>query len=348
MEETSNELPFLSNIGLMLSFRCPITCPHCIVNAGPGRKELIPVKDCLKWINESRLYGKTHIQGIAITGGEPFYHQEDLKLISDYGKERKFIISVVTNAFWANTREEAFKILSRFPNIHMISISTDVYHQKYIPFENVQYTIHAAKELGKLYNIAICAEDFLDPEYVRIKESLIGIGEEDRIRESIVTPIGRAKHRARHVNYSESREPTKAACNSASSPVIFPGGKVSACIGPALTLDDGNPLILGNMYKQPLKEIMDGAELNPILHTIRVWGPHKLIELLSEHGFEERIPDNFIKDCVCDVCYKLMSDDITVRTLKEIFDSDYSLREKTAYGRLYYLDESKMIEQFIQ
>jgi len=38
------ELPFLSNIGLMLTYHCTTACPHCVVEAGPHRKEEMSLK----------------------------------------------------------------------------------------------------------------------------------------------------------------------------------------------------------------------------------------------------------------------------------------------------------------
>jgi organic radical activating enzyme len=343
MDTNPPELPFLSNIGLMLTYRCTVSCPHCIVEAGPHRKTEMDLGHAVTWIEQAKNYRNGHIKGLALTGGEPFYNLENLTQISAYGKSLGFIVSAVTNAFWAATRDMARDVLSKLPAIQMISISTDVYHQKSIPFENVKNAVAAAKELGRLYNIAVCTDNENDLQFRKIIEDLRAIGETDNVRISTIFPVGRAQKRARYFNYTSTSEPPPGACSMASSPVIFPDGRVTACIGPPLTLPPVQPMSLGNLYLEPLSEVLNRSELNPVLHTVRVWGPHKLVSLLRQHGFDALLPKEYIDNCPCDVCYKLLSDERIVDALEDILHEEQIL-QTIAYGRLYYLNEVTMTE----
>lgn len=345
MDTNPPELPFLSNIGLMLTYRCTIACPHCIVEAGPHRREEMRLEHSLAWIEQASTYRGGHIKGLALTGGEPFYNLENLAQISAYGRALGFIVSAVTNAFWASTKDMALSVLSRLPAIQMISISTDVYHQKSIPFDYIKNAVWAARELGRLYNIAVCTDNEEDQQYQKIIEDLRAIGEADRIRVSITFPVGRAQKRARYFNYRTAPEPTVAACSMASSPVVFPDGKVSACIGPLLTLPPMHPMFLGNLYRETLSEVLDRSELNPVLHTIRAWGPQKLVSLLKQHELDALLPKEYICNCLCDVCYKLLSDERIVSALESILQ-DEQIRQTIAYARLYYLNETTMAELY--
>lgn len=345
MDTNPPELPFLSNIGFMLTYKCTIACPHCVVEAGPHRKEEMRLEHSLAWIEQASIYRDGRIKGLALTGGEPFYNMENLAQISAYGKALGFIVSVVTNAFWASTKDVALSVLSKLPAIQMISISTDVYHQKSIPFDYIKNAVWAARELGRLYNIAVCTDNEEDQQYQKIIEDLKAIGEADRIRVSITFPVGRAQKKARHFNYRTAPEPTVSACSMASSPVVFPDGKVIACIGPLLTLPPTHPMFLGNLQQEPLSEILDRSELNSVLHTIRVWGPQKLVSLLRQNGLDALLPKEYICNCICDVCYKLLSDERIVDALENILQ-DEQLRQTIAYARLYYLNETTMAELY--
>jgi organic radical activating enzyme len=345
MDADSPELPFLSNIGLMLTYRCTVACPHCIVEAGPHRKEEMRLEKCLSWIEQARDYRGGYIKGLALTGGEPFYNMQNLAHISAYGRNLGFIISVVTNAFWASTRDAALEALLQVPAIQMISISTDVYHQKSISFENIKHAVWAAKTLGRLYNIAVCTDNENDPRYQKIIADLKAIGEEDRTRVSITFPAGRAQRRGRYFDYDVAPEPTAGACSVASAPVIFPDGRVNACIGPLLTLPPVHPLCLGDLHREALADLLDRSELNPILHTVRVWGPHKLVLLLKQHGYEALLPHEYISNCPCDVCYKLLCDARIVDALERVLQEE-QIRQVIAYGRLYYLNEPTMAERY--
>jgi hypothetical protein len=252
---------------------------------------------------------------------------------------------VVTNAFWAPTKDVALGVLSRLPAIQMISISTDIYHQKSIPFDYIKNAVWAARELGRLYNIAICTDNEEDLFYLKIIDDLKAIGEADRIRVSIIFPAGRAHRRAGYLNYHTATEPTIGACSVASSPVVFPDGRVSACIGPLLTLPPMHPLSLGDLHREPLSEVLDQSELNLVLHTIRVWGPHKLVSFLRQHGFDALLPKEYIRNCACDVCYKLLRDRRIVDALESVLQ-DEQIKQTIAYARLYYLNETAMPEMY--
>lgn len=345
MDTNSPELAFLSNIGFMLTYKCTIACPHCIVEAGPHRKEEMRLDHALAWIGQTRTYRDGHIQGLALTGGEPFYNLANLAQISAYGQALGLIVSVVTNACWATSPDTALSVLANLPAIQMMSVSTDVYHQKSIPFDYIKNAVWAAKELGRLYNIAVCTDNEEDPAYQRILRDLDAIGEADNLRVSITFPVGRAQKQARHFHYRVDPEPTVSACSMASSPVVFPDGKVIACIGPLLTLPATHPMFLGNLHEESLSEILDRAEMNPILHAVRVWGPHKLVSLLKQHGFDTLLPKDYICNCICDVCYKLLSDARIVEALVNILQ-DEQLRQVLAYARVYYLNETTMAERY--
>jgi organic radical activating enzyme len=339
----TTELPFLSNLGLMLTLRCTTACPHCVVEAGPRRKEEIAVDRALEWIDQARSYRDGRIVGLALTGGEPFCDVDKLARVVEYGSRRGFLISVVTNAFWASTDEKACSVLSSLPDIRMVSVSTDVYHLETIPFRNVINVIRACQRLDKIFNIAVCTDDEGDPRYLKIVEDLRALGVGERIRPAITYPVGRAKNLIRTFRHPVSSDAPVAACTMASSPIAFPDGKVLACIGPIVSLPEGHPLFLGNLAHEPLADVLDRAELNPILQIIRVWGPARLVSMLRERGMGELLPRNYIATCLCDVCHKLMSSEALLAALNGMMQ-DEKLRELVAYARVFYLNETRMAE----
>lgn len=165
----------------------------------------------------------------------------------------------------------------------------------------------------------------------------------DKIKTSVTLPVGRALKRSKYFKYRTSPEPTISACSTGSTPIIFPDGKVIACIGPVIDLPQSHPLFLGNLRKHSLSEILDKAETNLILHAIRVWGPKKLISLIKEHGQNALLPKEYIAESICDACYKLMSNEKIVDLLNTL-SKDERFKQKVAYARIYYLNETKMAE----
>lgn len=330
----------------MMTFKCSTTCPHCIVKAGPHRKEEVSIENGSRWITEAASYANGHIRGLALTGGEPFYRLDLLRELSSLGNNLGMVVSVVSNGFWATSIQVALDILSSVPAIKMISFSTDVYHQKTISFENISNGIEAAKEQGIPYSVAVCTDQVCNPAFESTLSRLKALTEEDNIRISITFPVGRAEKMLSSFQYETVATPPRARCTMGSSPVIFPDGKVAACIGPILTLKNENPLILGNLFDDSLETILNRAQTNLVLHAIRTWGPWKLAEMIEKKGGADLLPDRYIGDCVCDTCYRLMSNDRIVALLEEI-SGEMVFKEQVAYGRAYFLKENTTAERLI-
>ncbi len=284
MDEMPIRLPYMSNVGLVMTYKCQVACPHCVIEAGPHRSEETSLDSAFDWIRQIADYRKGHVKILALTGGEPFYNVDNLKKISDFAKSCGLLVSVVTNAYWASTERDAIRVLQEVPSVNMISYSADVYHQRTIPLERVKNAINAAKKCDLPYYISMTTENKSDEGYKRIVSELRELTEEDKIVTVTTFPAGRALKNLGRMNYETSDEPPLYSCTSLSSPVIFPDGRVTACIGPIIDLPPGHPLFLGDLHQRSLEEILDAAEINPVLQAIRVWGPRKLVSMIKDRA----------------------------------------------------------------
>ena len=343
MAREIEEAPFLTNLGLLITYRCQVACPHCVIRAGPARKEQMRFDEIRSWIEQAAAYREGQIKAVCFTGGEPFYDTEMLKAALRVTASCGLLATVVTNAFWAESPERAVAVLKDLSELEIISVSADAYHQASIPFERVRNALLAAKELGLFHDVTVCTEDENDPEYRSLLARLEDVVEESAIRTFITFPGGRASANASSFRYAMTSECPGTACSSASIPTVFPDGRVFACIGPVIDLRTDHPLLLGNLRETPLAELLDKAELNPVLHLLRIWGPGRLLSLLEAKGYGARLPRQFVVNGICNLCYSLMADEILCGAMREL-SSDEELTEKTAYARLYYLNESRMLE----
>lgn len=187
------EMPFLKNVGLMVTYRCQIACPHCIIKAGPHRTEAVSIREAFEWIDQVVSYRGGHIKILSLTGGEPLYDLDLLKKIAEYGASHGLFISAVTNAFWASSVSKATEILQELPEIRTIAISTDTYHLENIPFSQVRNAIRSAKKMNLMYSISVCTESYEDPQFRTLMRLLTRMGEQDSVRATITFPIGRTQ-----------------------------------------------------------------------------------------------------------------------------------------------------------
>ncbi|HMK59809.1 MAG TPA: radical SAM protein [Dissulfurispiraceae bacterium] len=343
MDEDITPGSFLFNIGFMLTYKCTIACPHCIVEAGPHRKKVMRMDRALSWIEQAAKYNNGYIKACALTGGEVFHDIDTLRTLSDYAHSLGFVVSAVTNGFWATSKRTAINLLKTLPSIHLLCVSTDAYHQRFIPLANIRNSIEALKDLGLTYSIAVCKDAEDTQQFRDLMCHLKDFADEDKIVTSKTFPVGRARHHLSQEGFPMVAEPSRAACTMASSPVVFPDGQVVGCIGPAITIQSPHKLLLGDLKTESLEEILQRAETNAILHTIRVWGPYRILEWLNRIGCSEKMPSSYMKDCTCDVCYKLLSDE-RLQPYIELLANNEEFAERTKYGRLYHLGEEEVLQ----
>ena len=300
------------------------------------------VEDAQDWMRQAAAYRNGYIRSVVLTGGEPFFNQALLGSLLDCASSCGLVPAVVTNAFWASSPGQAVKVLKKLPQIRMLSISSDAYHQKAIPLKNVRNAVSAAKELGVSHNLAVCFEDETNPEFLRLKGDLEQIVEDRLIRLSSVFPAGRARKTLKLDRQIFRDEPAPGPCLGAEFPTAFPDGRVIGCMALLTELPPGHPLNLGSLREKSLAQILDGAETNVALHLLRVWGPRLLAELLTDAGFKDRLPQKYISHGYCDLCYALLDDNELTAGLARLTD-DRELAEQTAHARQQYLKEEEMI-----
>jgi organic radical activating enzyme len=339
----ADDPPYLRNVGLLLTYHCQAACAHCILRAGPDRREEVDLDESREWIRQIAGYRDGYVCVLSLTGGEPFSNQKQLRATVEYAAGLGLRISVTSNAFWATTPEKALRTLRSLPGISFLSFSTDAYHQEYVPFANVRNALGAASELSIPAYVTVITDSRADPAFQRTEAELLTLTAAENVRTGLTFPVGRAADRQDGLHQPLAPQPCRDVCQAASSPCIFPDGRVYGCIGPLFELGENQPLFLGNARQQSLADIFDRAETNAVLHALRLWGPARLIARMREAGLGERLPQAFVADSICSACHSALSRP-AVREWLQGLEQDGAFRRQVAYGRLHYLGESQMLE----
>lgn len=336
--ERTAELHFLRNVGLVMTYRCPIACPHCVLEAGPSRTEEMALGEVLGWVDQIAAYRRGHVRFLSLTGGEPFYRLDVLAKVARHATGLGLVVSVATNGYWATTLEHAVDVLRSLNAIGLLSVSTDTHHQKFIGFDRVHNVLQAAERCAIPCRVAVCTERLDDPAHLAILAQLAGVTDSGNIDTTVTFPTGRALTTLGALRGPHAAKPPDAACTAAATPMVFPDGRVVGCIGPAISLRGSHPLLLGNLRRLPLADIFDAAEGNAILQALRVWGPRKLAELVATSGPRDALPASYLAHSPCDACYRLLAEPRIGEYLRGL-GHDPSFREKVGWARRYYLDE---------
>ena len=337
------ESPFLANLGFLITYKCQVACPHCVVGAGPHRTEEMSLDECCSWIGQAARYWGGRIKAVCFTGGEPFSNLDRLARMCLAAVASGMAPTAVTNAFWAATPEDAVGTLRSLPALRVISVSTDSHHLTQIPFERVRNALEAGEQLGLHCSVSVCTEDLNNPQHVELVERLAQIIAKDKIDTVVTFPVGRGAGLLQIGKFQMTDERPAGACSGLHTPVVFPDGRVVACIGPVIDLRGAHPLLLGNLREQPIEEILCAAEINVVLHVIRVWGPGRLCQILEERGFGDKLPRSYVKDSICSLCHAVMANPDLREALAGLAQ-DLPLLRKTAYARQFYFGETAMLE----
>lgn len=278
-------------VGLLLTERCDIRCSHCWL--GDNREKDMTTEEARGYIDQAATIPT--VEWISFTGGEPFLVPRLLTDLVAYASEKKLRTEVVTNCNWGTTKKEAEKRLGELQNagLEAINLSCDDFHQRYIPFSRVKNCFEAAKGLDLNIVIMSAANKSrtlgIDEITRRLgSEEIKILGKEDQPKrfaalavETGFIPAGRGA-----VLPEEERvlgeSSVEGACPLVLRDVgVNPQGYLLACCSASIILD---AFKLGNLKKEKMGDIIEGAGRTPLFETLMDLGPYNLANELGLKG----------------------------------------------------------------
>ena len=142
-----NSSPPLSGLHLLLTYQCTFQCDHCFVWGGPFQTGTMTLDTVDHILAEAERLGT--IEWIYFEGGEAFLYYAVLQSGVLRAKAQGFKVGIVTNAYWANSGNDALEWLRPLAgSIDDLSISSDAYHGSSETYRNPEIARTAARELG--------------------------------------------------------------------------------------------------------------------------------------------------------------------------------------------------------
>jgi hypothetical protein len=154
--------------GVMLSYKCPAKCRHCIYACSPEWKA--------DWISEENLdrglaqlsgkiqpsaWGPRAVglnEGLHLTGGEPFANFDLLLRATERAESYRIPSTFVeTNSIWCvdddSTRDKLERL--RAAGLKGIMISVNPFYAEYVPFERTERCIRISLEVFGMRNVMV-------------------------------------------------------------------------------------------------------------------------------------------------------------------------------------------------
>ncbi|MBE0429696.1 MAG: radical SAM protein [Thermoleophilia bacterium] len=289
-------------IHLLLTYKCNASCGHCFLSCGPSRDGVIPIEDTRKYIAGAGSAG--YISHFFIEGGEPFLYPGLLAATVAEIKAAGYWLGLLTNGFWAVSDSRAREMLEPLAaaGLDYVGISTDTWHESFVPPELAERAALAAQETGIETDLMVCSAGSGDAH----EAPAAGPGHKpviDRLRrqglEAYSSPVicrGRAAASRECSIRAHPWEKLKK-CGSTfggkSRIHLGPGGQIHLCQG----------LLLGSDARsRPLPEIFEAFKVknHPVCRALDRGGPAALARLAAGYGF---VPEDAYADG-CQLCFE--------------------------------------------
>jgi hypothetical protein len=137
--------------GLLLTNWCSARCAFCYVHSGPNRRNEMTITTALRLWRELDELALRHGRSMRIhlAGGEPFGDWPRLAGLCRAARDAALspLEKIETNAFWAtddNLTRARLELLGAL-GLERLVVSSDVFHQEFIPIERVQRCVKTAQ-----------------------------------------------------------------------------------------------------------------------------------------------------------------------------------------------------------
>jgi hypothetical protein len=135
----------ISGIHILLTYQCTFECDHCFVWGSPWQSGTLTLGQIEQILDQAQAAG---VEDVYFEGGEPFLYYAILLKAVELARERGFQVGIVSNGYWALTREDAREWLAPLAGrLADLSISSDLYHYSEEHSLQAQNAVAAARDL---------------------------------------------------------------------------------------------------------------------------------------------------------------------------------------------------------
>ena len=296
-------------MAVMVTRRCNMTCGHCSVESGPDVRAEPTERELLDRVREA---AAADVRSINLTGGEPMLRPRTVLRLLRAARQLGVATTLTTNGSWGRTAVRAQRGVRalRRAGLASLAVSVDRYHDEFQGPVPALLIARAAEQVGLPVRISLvvpAGEDGLAP-LVAPFEGL----RSTRLRFYSLQAVGRARGLP-----SETMGGDVAGfCSACAVPAVTDDGRLTACNGPAYFAPDSSPLIVGSLRREPMGALISRHRTDPILDTIRTFGPARLREELEALPGFERFPFRARYLGICDLCLHVTSDAAAVAALR--------------------------------
>ena len=306
--------------------QCTAQCRDCPIVPSTDPPMRLKSEDMMRIVDEVYAWGTLRL--VVLTGGESFLLGKDLRKTIAYVSEKEVLTRIVTNAYWAKSKEKAVQVLGELKALGLteINISCDDYHQEFIPLENVKHANEAALEIGLPALLAHRRKpggritvEYLS-EYFGVNLHVYREGEANPDNNVICTGRNVPLHSSSEQLASEPWEIPANDCNWIGacksvlrSIVVFPDLDIQICCG--IAKSSIPELSIGSLADSDLLSILQRGNRDLITNWLALEGPASILDFVRSKDPSIKLPEHYVSQC--HLCNELFTRDDVRRLLQK-------------------------------
>lgn len=284
---------------LVYTLKCNASCKICCFNCDPHQKAKMKLQEALDYIKQAA--GNKAIHEISITGGEALLYKNEVEELIALSHSYHFKTYLTTNAFWANSIENARQVLSELKIIGLseLVISTDEFHASYIPYQNIENLIIANEKV----KLPLAFQSVITKK-TSTEHPLENKYPEYTWKKGICQPVGRALQTIPWEEYIYNGYDGK--CVYANTLTIMPDGSTYPCCSQGLRLEK---LKIGSAQEQTLEALIKAKKQHEFLNVITNIGAKLIKQKGEEKGYYlSRSQEDYVS--ICHLCHEIGTDQV--------------------------------------
>lgn len=298
----------LSNVTILLTYRCPAACDHCLFESDNTKTATVDREVARRFIEAAARQQPP--PSLSFSGGEPFLQLQMMRELASYAWSKGMVCEVISSSAWVKSREYAVSVLTDLKErgLRTYCTSIDRYHTPFVPTEKMRTAVLAAQEVG----LRVVLNTMVDPrslgkerEYLAATLELpLEALEQCHVNPLLTTPVGRA--RTHVTDYLFQEKDFREGCPFATEIVtLSPLGFVYPCCGMVLGEEprDASLFIQDNLVGKSTDEIavlLDDLKHDLFFRLLQAIGPYRLLQEVRRRNPELAMRERFIGSC--DVC----------------------------------------------
>jgi Radical SAM superfamily len=277
----------LHALTLLLTWRCPAACDHCVFESSPHNSITLDPEVARRTVEAVARQSPPPI--LSFSGGEPFLLLPLMRELAAFGLSRGMVSEVVTSAAWVADVQRSAAILADLQKrgLRSLCISYDRFHAPFVKPWKVQTAILAGLELG----LRVVLNTMVDRDDTDCVDLLAGMIELPRetiarcfVNRLATVPVGRARQNVDQYIYTAT--PPSGGCPFPTQVVtLSPRGLLYPCCGSVV----GEPVDKAGLFIQDDLAGRTVEEIETIIAALRDDVFFRLLQAIGPYGLLQEL-----------------------------------------------------------